>query len=323
MKIAAALQQSAQLILREIQQLKPRAVVIDSIQTIYLPEAAGSAGSIVQVRECATALLRIAKRNQLSIFLVGHVTRSGDIAGPRVLEHIVDVVLYLEGENGLSHRILRVVKNRFGSTDEVGVFEMVENGLTVVENPSQLFLNQREEESSGSVSGAIAVTMEGSRPFLIEIQALCTGTASHFVKHTVNGLDPQRLHMIMAVLSKLAGIKVEHQNVLINIVGGLQVREPAVDLAVAVSICSSYLDRQIPHDMAFVGEIGLGGEIRPVRQLDKRISEVSKLGFKCCVIPKAAEKAVRVSSVESVKLIHCATIQEVIQKVVMNTFTPV
>ncbi|KAI5071295.1 hypothetical protein GOP47_0013546 [Adiantum capillus-veneris] len=311
-----------ELILREIQQLRPRAVVIDSIQTIYLPEAVGSAGSVVQVRECAAALLRIAKRNQLPIFLVGHVTRSGDIAGPRVLEHIVDVVLYLEGENGLSHRILRVVKNRFGSTDEVGVFEMVENGLAVVENPSQLFLSQREEESGGPVSGAIAVTMEGSRPFLVEIQALCTGSTSHFIKHSVNGLDPQRLHMILAVLSKLAGVKVEHQNVLINIVGGLQVREPAVDLAVAVSICSSYLDRQIPHDMAFIGEIGLGGEIRPVKQLDKRISEVSKLGFKRCIIPKAAEKAVRVSLVESVKLVHCATIQEVIQKIV-DTFSPV
>lgn len=310
-----------ELILSAIHQLRPRAVVIDSIQTVYLPEAVGSAGSVVQVRECASALLRSAKRTQIPIFLVGHVTRSGDIAGPRVLEHIVDVVLYLEGENRLSHRVLRVVKNRFGSTDEVGVFEMVENGLVAVENPSQLFLNQREEEMNGPVSGAIAVTMEGSRPFLVEIQALCSGTSSQAIRHTVNGLDPQRLHLILAVLSKLTGVKVQNQNVLINVVGGLQVREPAVDLAVAVAICSSYFDKQIPADMAFVGEIGLGGEIRPVRQLDRRILEVSKLGFQRCVIPKIAEKALRACTVEAVALIPCATLQEVIQTVVLATFS--
>ncbi|KAH7439930.1 hypothetical protein KP509_04G082500 [Ceratopteris richardii] len=309
-----------EIILKAIQSLRPRAVVIDSIQTVYLPEAQGSQGSITQVRECASALLRLAKRNRLPIFLVGHVTRSGDIAGPRVLEHIVDVVLYLEGENSLSHRLLRVVKNRFGSTNEVGVFEMVEDGLMVVENPSQLFLSQREEEREGPVSGAIAVTMEGSRAILIEIQALCFGALYHGSKCTVNGLDPQRLQMIIAVLSKLPEKKFDFQNMIISVVGGFQVREPAADLAMAVAICCSYLDKQIPHDIVFIGEIGLGGELRAVRQLEKRVSEASKLGFKRCVIPKAADKAVRVTNIASVELIHCVAIQEVIEKLVIRSF---
>lgn len=305
------------LILNTIYQLRPRAVVIDSIQTIYLPEATGSAGSVVQVRECAAALLRSAKRTKIPIFLIGHVTKTGDIAGPRVLEHIVDVVLYLEGESRLSHRLLRVVKNRFGSTEEVGVFEMVENGLVAVDNPSKLFLNQRMETMHFPASGAIAVTMEGSRPFLVEIQALCSGSGNQISKRTLNGVDPQRMLLILAVLAKLAGVRIHNQDVLINVVGGLQVREPAADLAVAVAICSSYFDKHIPADMAFVGEIGLGGELRPIGQLDKRIHEASKLGFRRCVIPKSGEKALRTSAIESVTLIPCTSIQDVIQRVVM------
>ncbi|CAM6128724.1 unnamed protein product [Calypogeia fissa] len=299
-----------ELVLEAIQELKPRAVVVDSIQTVYLPEATGSAGSVIQVRECAAAMLRLAKQTNIPIFLVGHVTKTGDIAGPRVLEHIVDVVLYMEGERLQSHRLLRVVKNRYGSSDEVGVFEMVEGGLEAITNPSALFLSERAADSNFTPSAAVAVTMEGSRPILLEVQALCSlGSIQSAGRRTANGVDNQRLYLLLAVLMKQAGLKLQNQDVFINVVGGLQLREPASDVAVATAICSSFLEKPVPRDMAFIGEIGLGGEIRSVGQLDRRIAEAAKLGFKSCIVPRSCKGVVK-----NITAIPCADIRDVLQR---------
>ncbi|KAL2609548.1 hypothetical protein R1flu_028121 [Riccia fluitans] len=302
-----------ELVLEAIQSLNPRAVIVDSIQTVYLPEATGSAGSVIQVRECAAALLRMAKQTNMPIFLVGHVTKTGDIAGPRVLEHIVDVVLYMEGERLQSHRLLRVVKNRYGSTDEVGVFEMVKGGLEAIKNPSALFLSERAADSNITAAAAVAVTMEGSRPILLEVQALCSSAgAQQAGRRTANGVDAQRLYLLLAVLTKQAGFKLQNQDVFINVVGGLQLREPAADVAVAVSICSSLLEKPVPRDMAFIGEIGLGGELRSVGQLERRLAEAAKLGFKRCIIPKSGGRSAK-AAVKTILAIPCADIKEVIE----------
>ncbi|KAL3699191.1 hypothetical protein R1sor_017213 [Riccia sorocarpa] len=302
-----------ELLLEAIQNLNPRAVIVDSIQTVYLPEATGSAGSVIQVRECAAALLRMAKQSSIPIFLVGHVTKTGDIAGPRVLEHIVDVVLYMEGERLQSHRLLRVVKNRYGSTDEVGVFEMVQGGLEAIKNPSALFLSERVADSNITAAAAVAVTMEGSRPILLEVQALCSGAGSQQPgRRTANGVDSQRLYLLLAVLTKQAGFKLQNQDVFINVVGGLQLREPAADVAVAVSICSSLLEKPVPRDMAFIGEIGLGGELRSVGQLERRLAEAAKLGFSRCIVPKSAGRSPKVAA-KHIMAIPCADIKEVVE----------
>ncbi|KAJ7297295.1 hypothetical protein O6H91_Y066600 [Diphasiastrum complanatum] len=304
-----------EIILNAIRELSPRAVVVDSIQTIYLPEASGSAGSVVQVRECATALLRCAKQLQIPMFVVGHMTKTGDIAGPKVLEHIVDVVLYLEGERLQSHRLLRVVKNRYGSTDEVGVFEMVEGGLVAVTNPSGVFLSERTSDASNAASGAVAVTMEGSRPLLLEVQALCSNATQMPPKRTANGIDPQRFSLIIAVLTKQARVRLSSQDIFINVVGGFELKEPAADVAVALAICSSYLEKPLPRDMAFIGEIGLGGELRSVGQLERRLTEALKLGFKKFVIPQSAAKVAKGVLTEKFQSISCSDIKEVLDKV--------
>ena len=269
-------------ILGHIEQLGPRLVVVDSIQAISSEELESSAGSVSQVKACATALLRLAKAKGIPLFLVGHVTKAGAIAGPRVLEHIVDAVLYLEGDRFHTYRLLRGVKNRFGSTHEVGVFEMTEQGMVEVANPSEAFLAERLPNTSGS---SIAVTMEGTRPLLVEIQALASTTSFGQPRRTANGVDFNRLLLLVAVLSKRVGLRLFDQDVFVNVVGGLRISEPAADLALALAIASSFQNRPLPADLAAVGEVGLSGEIRTVGHLSRRLNEAAKLGFSRCIVP--------------------------------------
>jgi DNA repair protein RadA/Sms len=266
-----------------ISQMKPGLVVIDSIQTVFLPELPSTAGSVTQVRESTAALMKQAKTSHIPMFLVGHVTKEGNIAGPRVLEHMVDAVLYLEGDRFHQYRLLRSVKNRFGSTNEVGVFEMAAEGLIEVPNPSAAFLAERSSGVSGST---VAVTMEGTRPLLVEVQALTTPSATGMPRRTANGIDINRLHLLLAVLTKRMGVPLYNQDVYVNVVGGLKIDEPAVDLAVAVAIASSFKNVQVDPELAVIGEVGLSGELRSVGQLDRRLNEAAKLGFRRAVYPR-------------------------------------
>ncbi len=268
-----------------IEQSQPQMVVVDSVQSIYSDAISSSAGSVTQVRDCSAHLLRLAKSLTFPLFLVGHVTKEGSIAGPRVLEHMVDTVLYLEGERYHSYRLLRSVKNRFGSTNEVGVFEMVDRGLSEVRNPSEAFLAERMPNSAGS---AIAVTMEGTRPILVEVQALTSATSFSQPRRTANGVDFNRLLLLTAVLSKRVRARLADQDVFVNVVGGLEVEEPAADLAISAAIASSARNRPVAADLALVGEVGLSGELRSVGQIPRRLNEAAKLGFKRVLIPRAA-----------------------------------
>ena len=270
-----------------IEKTQPRMVVVDSVQSIYSDAIQSGAGSVTQVRDCSAQLLRLAKSLTFPLFLVGHVTKEGAIAGPRVLEHMVDTVLYLEGERFHSFRLLRSVKNRFGSTNEVGVFEMAEKGLVEVKNPSEAFLAERLPNAAGS---AIAVTMEGTRPILVEVQALTSATAFAQPRRTANGVDFNRLLLITAVLSKRARVRLADQDVFVNVVGGLEVEEPAADLAIAAAIASSVRNRPVAADLALVGEIGLSGELRSVGQLPRRLNEAAKLGFTRVLVPKTVAR---------------------------------
>jgi DNA repair protein RadA/Sms len=263
--------------------INPKMLIVDSIQTTYSGEIASASGSVSQVRECAMRLTSIAKATGMAVFLIGHVTKEGAIAGPRVLEHIVDTVLYLEGDRYQSYRLLRGVKNRFGATSEVGVFEMRGSGMVEVSNPSEAFLAERMVNAPGS---AIAVTMEGTRPLLVEVQALTSPTSFGNPRRTPNGVDFNRLLLVSAVLTKRNGIKLFDQDIFVNVVGGLQVEEPGADLAIAIAIASSMKDLPVPAEMAFIGEIGLSGELRAVGQIIPRIKEAAKLGFKRVLIPK-------------------------------------
>ena len=269
-------------IIAHVEQLGPRAVIVDSIQAISSEELESSAGSVSQVKACATSLLRLAKANGVPMFLVGHVTKAGSIAGPRVLEHIVDAVLYLEGDRFHTYRLLRSVKNRFGSTHEVGVFEMTEDGMREVDNPSEVFLAERLPNAAGS---AIAVTMEGTRPLLVEIQALASTTSFGLPRRTANGVDLNRLLLLVAVLSKRVGLRLFDQDVFVNVIGGLRINEPASDLALALAIASSFQNVPLPSDIAAVGEVGLSGELRAVGHLSRRLNEAAKLGFGRCIVP--------------------------------------
>ena len=274
---------SLEQILLHIEEMRPGLAVVDSIQSIHMEGLASSAGSISQVRECANALMQTAKAQGVPVFIVGHVTKTGSIAGPRVLEHIVDTVLYLEGERFHTYRLLRSVKNRFGSTNEVGVFEMRDDGMAEVSNPSQVFLDERLGHATGS---AVAVTMEGTRPILVEIQALVSPTASlERPRRTANGIDINRLLLLSAVLTRRVGLRLADQDIFVNVVGGLRVREPAVDLAVAAAVASSVHNRPVHSDMALFGEVGLAGELRTVTQTDRRLREAAKLGFARSLIP--------------------------------------
>lgn len=272
-----------EVILGHVSDVKPSIVIIDSIQTMYLPEMDSSAGSVSQVRECASQLRELAKSSGVTVFLVGHVTKDGAIAGPRVLEHIVDTVLYLEGDRFQAYRLLRSVKNRFGATSEVGVFEMREHGLVEVANPSEVFLAERMINAPGS---AIAVIMEGTRPILVEVQGLTSPTQFGNARRTPNGVDFNRLLLIAAVLTRRAGLKLAEQDLFVNIVGGIQVDEPAADLAIAAAIASSWRDVPVRAAAVLIGEMGLAGELRMPGQMPARLREAGKLGFKTAVIPK-------------------------------------
>jgi DNA repair protein RadA/Sms len=274
-------------ILTHVESVQPRVLVVDSVQTTYTEALSSASGSVSQVRETASRLQGLAKQSGVAVFLVGHVTKEGAIAGPKVLEHIVDTVLYLEGDLFHTYRLLRSVKNRFGATSEVGVFEMRQHGLEEVSNPSEAFLAERMANAPGS---AIAVTMEGTRPLLVEVQALTSTTSFGHPRRTANGVDFNRLLLIVAVLGKRVGLRLGDEDVFANVIGGLQVDEPAVDLAVAVAIASSVRDTPVPADMAFVGEVGLSGELRAVGQLEARLKEAAKLGFRRCVVPKTVRR---------------------------------
>ncbi len=272
-----------EVILNHVNEVKPELLIVDSIQTVYLSELDSSAGSVTQVRECASHLRELAKSSGISVFMIGHVTKEGAIAGPRVLEHIVDTVLYLEGDRFQVYRLLRSVKNRFGATSEVGVFEMRERGLQEVSNPSEAFLAERMINAPGS---AIAVTMEGTRPILVEIQGLTSATQFGNARRTPNGVDFNRLLLIAAVLSRRVGFKLGEQDVFVNVVGELQIDEPAADLAIAAAIASSSRDISVRADAVLIGEMGLAGELRMPGQMPVRLREAEKLGFKTAIIPR-------------------------------------
>jgi DNA repair protein RadA/Sms len=276
-----------EIIFNHVNEVKPDLLIIDSIQTVYLSNMDSSAGSVSQVRECSSQLRELAKTSGISVFVIGHVTKEGTIAGPRVLEHVVDTVLYLEGDRFQAYRLLRSVKNRFGATSEVGVFEMREGGLTEVTNPSEAFLAERMINAAGS---AIAVTMEGTRPILVEIQGLTSPTQFGNARRTANGVDFNRLLLIAAVLTRRAGLKLSEQDIFANVVGGLQIDEPAADLAIAVAITSSWRDIPVKAEAVLIGEIGLAGELRMPGQMPARLREAAKLGFKTAIVPRAIRK---------------------------------
>lgn len=294
----------------EIEKIKPDFLVIDSIQTIMSPEISSVQGSVSQVREVTNELMQIAKTNNIATFIVGHMTKEGTLAGPRTLEHMVDTVLYFEGERQHTFRILRAVKNRFGSTNEIGIFEMQSQGLVEVTNPSEVFLEERLDGATGS---AIVVTMEGTRPILAEVQALVTPTMFGNAKRTTTGLDFNRASLIMAVLEKRAGLLLQNQDAYLKSAGGVRLDEPAIDLAVAVAIASSYKDKPTNPQECFIGEIGLTGEIRRVNRIEQRINEAAKLGFTKVYAPKNSLTGMQVP--KDIQVIGVTTLGEVLQKV--------
>lgn len=289
--------------------VKPDFVVIDSIQTVYHPDVTSAAGSVSQVRECTAALMRIAKMQNIAIFIVGHVTKEGAIAGPRLLEHMVDTVLYFEGERHHAYRILRAVKNRFGSTNEMGIFEMRDIGLVEVANPSEVFLEERLEGASGST---VVASMEGTRPVLVEIQALVSPTMFGNAKRMATGIDYNKVSLIMAVLEKRVGLMLQNQDAYLKAAGGVKLDEPAVDLAVAVSVASSYRDKPTRSTDCFIGELGLTGEIRRVARIEQRVQEAAKLGFKRIFIPKNNEGTWKIP--KDVQVVGVETIGEALKK---------
>ena len=288
--------------------MRPGLLVVDSIQTVMLDELGSTAGSVSQVRESTGRIMQWAKSTNVPVFIVGHVTKDGAIAGPRVLEHMVDAVLYLEGERFHQYRILRAVKNRFGSTDEVGVFEMAGSGLREVTNPSEAFLEERSQRTPGST---VAVTMEGSRPILVEVQALATPSNFSNPRRSANGLDNNRLQLLVAVLQKRVGLGLGTQDVYANVVGGLRIQEPAADLAIAVAVASSLRDRPVNPGAVCIGEIGLSGELRTVTHLERRIQEASRLGFRKAIIPIQSGKTPPISSL-GIELIPVSSVAEAI-----------
>ncbi|MGH1395620.1 MAG: DNA repair protein RadA [Trichormus sp.] len=270
-------------ILREVDSLKPNVAVIDSIQTVFFPALTSAPGSVAQVRECTAALMKVAKHEDITMLIVGHVTKEGAIAGPKVLEHLVDTVLYFEGDRFASHRLLRTVKNRFGATHEIGIFEMVENGLREVPNPSELFLGNRDDPAPGT---AIVVACEGTRPIVVELQALVSPTSYPSPRRAGTGIDYNRLVQILAVLEKRVGIPMSKLDSYVASAGGLNVGEPAVDLGIAIAIVASFRDRIVDPGTVLIGEVGLGGQVRAVSQMELRLKEAAKLGFKRAIVPK-------------------------------------
>lgn len=283
---------------KHIETLQPKVVIVDSIQAVYLSSIQSAPGSVTQIRECTGRLLIYAKNRNVPVFLVGHVTKDGTLAGPRILEHMVDTVLYFEGEQHHIYRVLRAIKNRFGSTNEIGIFEMQNRGLVDVMNPSELFLSNREEEIAGSI---VVSSMEGTRPLLMEVQALVVPTNYGNPRNTATGVDRHRISLLIAVLNKRVGIDVGGADVFVNITGGLRVAEPGIDLGVLMAIASSYREISVDRQTVMVGEVGLGGEIRPVTHVERRIREAAKLGFKRAIFPEYNRKGLKIE--ENIELV--------------------
>lgn len=292
-------------ILSSVDETAPDVLIIDSIQTLYSPDVSSAPGSVSQVKECTMTLMQLAKSSGITVFVIGHVNKEGAIAGPKVLEHMVDCVLYFEGEMSVSYRILRAAKNRFGSTNEIGVFEMAQNGLVEVPNPSDMLLSGRPKNTPGT---CVACVMEGSRPVLAEIQALLTATSFNVPRRTSNGFDYNRAMLLLAVLEKRGGLRVGGADSYLNVIGGLYINEPAADLASVLAMASSYRDVPIPDDLVAIGEVGLTGELRSVTQLEQRLSEISRHGFKSAIIPK--QHRGKVAAPSGLKIFEAGTIRE-------------
>lgn len=291
-----------------IEERRPQVVVVDSIQTMFRENVNSAPGSVSQVREATSVLMRLAKERGIAIFVVGHVTKEGTVAGPRVLEHMVDTVLYFEGDRYAAYRILRAVKNRFGSTNEIGVFEMCQTGLREVPNPSEYMLDGKPQNASGSI---VVCTMEGTRPLLVEIQALVCYSAFGMPRRTAAGVDYNRVNLLMAVLEKTVGVKLADQDAYINIAGGMKISEPAVDLGLVLSIISSFRNRPIAEDVICFGEVGLSGEVRSVNMVEQRIAEARKLGFKQCILPKVCMK--NIQQVDGMQLKGVENVREALE----------
>ena len=290
--------------------MEPKLVIIDSIQTMYSEEITSAAGTVSQVREITARIMRVCKGHRITTIIIGHVTKDGNIAGPRVLEHMVDTVLYLEGERYFSYRILRSVKNRFGSTNEIGIFEMRNEGMVEIKNPSQILISDREDNPPGSI---LVASVEGTRPLLIELQALTTPTVFGLPRRAANGIDYNRLTMLIAVLEKKTGLPLSSQDVYLNVVSGIKLVEPAVDLGTCLVVASSFKNYALPKDMVAIGEVGLTGEIRAVNMIEKRIKEVEKMGFKTCIIPESNKKLLKDDY--KIDIIGVRTINEAMKKV--------
>ncbi len=302
---------SVEHIMEELTKLSPHVVVVDSIQTVYTEDFPSAPGSVGQIRECAARLMHYAKSKGTSIFLVGHVTKEGTIAGPRVLEHLVDTVLYFEGERDHPYRILRAVKNRYGSTNEIGVFEMQESGLKEVNNPSEIFLSERPTGASGSV---VTPSIEGTRPILVEIQALVSPCNFGVPRRTTIGIDYNRVSLLVAVLEKRAGLNILAQDIFMNVAGGIRIVEPAIDLGVSVALVSSFLNRPIQHALVVFGEVGLSGEVRGVSHVEQRLKEAEKLGFKKCILPRINVERIK-SRGNSLSLVGVTSIENAIEAI--------
>ncbi len=294
------------MIVEYIKKLKPQAVIIDSIQVIFDPGISSSPGSVSQVRECAGVLTQLAKTTDTSIFIIGHVTKEGALAGPRVLEHIVDTVLYFEGDRFAIYRILRAVKNRFGSTNEIGVFEMGAHGLSEVKNPSEIFLSERPNNVSGTI---VTSVLEGTRPLLVEIQSLVSRSSFGYARRRAQGFDFNRLSLLVAVLEKRMGLALEAEDIFVNVAGGIKIEDPAADLAVCAVIASSFREQVVMPQAVVLGEVGLSGEIRSISQVLTRINEAQKLGFKHCILPKNSCRNLKTAN-SGIEIIGVSTLKE-------------
>ena len=301
---------SLEQILKVVQEIRPAAIVVDSIQTVYTEQITSAPGSISQVQEVAGQLMWFAKRAGVPVFIIGHVTKEGAIAGPRLLEHIVDTVLYFEGDKGHSYRILRAVKNRFGSTNEIGVFEMKDAGLEEISNPSELFLAERPQRSTGSV---VVSSVEGTRPILVELQALVSSTSYAIPKRVANGVELSRVSLLLAVMEKRLGMHLSGQDVYVNVVGGMHIDEPAIDLGIVVAVCSSLREALIEPGMLVLGEVGLGGEVRAVSQAELRIREAAKMGFRRCFLPE--RNLAKLDPIDGMELVGIREVREALDGV--------
>ena len=294
---------------QNIEELNPKLVIIDSMQTMYSEEISSAPGSVSQVREITSRIMKICKSRKITTIIIGHVTKDGNIAGPRVLEHMVDTVLYIEGERYFSYRMIRGVKNRFGSTNEVGMFEMQEKGMVEITNPSSILISERDDNPSGSV---VVATVEGTRPLLVELQALVTQSVFGLPRRTANGIDYNRLTLLVAVMEKKAGFMLGNQDVYLNVVGGIKVNEPALDLGIILATASSFKNISIPKGVIALGEVGLTGEVRTINMMEKRLKEAERLGFKKCIIPENNKKLLKDNF--KMDIIGVRTINEAMQK---------